>query len=102
MYGDAVGRRGYCPAPQLKPCLSCVPKREAELKPTYLENGVAVVEQVLRRYSSCHIRRGSRDESNGLRGGDVLHHHFQLRQLLYERLDEGGQTAGDVCRAIYG
>lgn len=83
-----------------KPCLSCVPIREAELKPTYLKNGVAVVEQVLRRNSSGHVRRGSRDESDGLRGGDVFHNHFQLRQFLYKRLDEGQQTVKEECRVL--
>lgn len=60
--------------------------RTAEVTTKYLENRVAVVEQVLWCDGSCNVGRGSRHESHGLRCGDVLHYDLQLRHFLDERL----------------
>lgn len=53
----------------------CIPT-ETKTRFAYLENRVAVVEQMLGRDRSRHVRRGGRDEGNRLRGGYVFHHHF--------------------------
>lgn len=64
-----------------------------ELPANYLKNRVAVVEQVLWGYGGRHVGWGSRHESYGLRGSDVLHHDFQLRHFLHERLEKHGTVS---------
>lgn len=60
----------------------------------YLKNRVAVVEQVLRGYGGRHVGWSSCHESYGFRSCDVLHHDFQLRHSLHERLDKYGMVSG--------
>src|SRR5690606_12895644 len=48
------------------------------------EQVIAVHHQVLRRNGRCHTIRCLADKVRRIAGGDVLEHHFQLRETLHQ------------------